>query len=276
VSALAAALIEAQKELPTAIAKDADGQIGTRAYRYLTLDRLIEVTRPILNKHGLAIMQWPTTIQRKNEDGSISLVPGLKTNIVHTEGQSWNEVTPLYLTGDKSMQALGSAITYARRYAWAAALGIAAEEDDGGELDWTLWLVKDVDQLLSALAGERRLRETAEAEREDLRRERDEAGRDYMSDVRAHEREEKRLRLRVRELEAERNANRDLFEIAARDRNIAQDKLAAAAVREATLRDALREIAKIKPDSRPISQVDNFDRAQKAVELARAALAETE
>jgi hypothetical protein len=27
------------------------------------------------------------------------------------------------------MQGLGAAITYARRYAWAAALGIASEED---------------------------------------------------------------------------------------------------------------------------------------------------
>jgi hypothetical protein len=35
---------------------------------------------------------------------------------------------PLYLT-DKTMQGLGAAITYARRYAWAAALGIASEED---------------------------------------------------------------------------------------------------------------------------------------------------
>jgi hypothetical protein len=43
--------------------------------------------------------------------------------------------TPLYVT-DKSMQALGTAITYARRYAWAAALGIASEEDtDGAMLD---------------------------------------------------------------------------------------------------------------------------------------------
>ena len=36
---------------------------------------------------------------------------------------------PLILA-KQDMQALGSAITYARRYAWAAALGIAADEDD--------------------------------------------------------------------------------------------------------------------------------------------------
>jgi hypothetical protein len=36
--------------------------------------------------------------------------------------------TPLYVT-DQTMQGYGAAITYARRYAWAAALGIASEED---------------------------------------------------------------------------------------------------------------------------------------------------
>jgi predicted ABC-type sugar transport system permease subunit len=34
----------------------------------------------------------------------------------------------LYVT-EKTMQGLGSAITYARRYAWQSVLGIAAEED---------------------------------------------------------------------------------------------------------------------------------------------------
>src|SRR5437764_274334 len=60
VSALAEALVAAQAELPCALGKDADGQIGQRSYRYLTLDKLIAETRPILTKHGLTIMQWPT------------------------------------------------------------------------------------------------------------------------------------------------------------------------------------------------------------------------
>ena len=34
-SALAEALVAAQAELPCVLGKDADGQIGTRAYRYL-------------------------------------------------------------------------------------------------------------------------------------------------------------------------------------------------------------------------------------------------
>jgi hypothetical protein len=55
----------------------------------------------------------------------------LFTKLVHVSGEAWNHETPLYLT-DKTMQGLGAAITYARRYAWQSVLGIAAEEDTDG------------------------------------------------------------------------------------------------------------------------------------------------
>jgi hypothetical protein len=125
VSALAEALVAAQAELPCAIGKDADGQIQNRTYRYLTLDKLIAETRPILQAHGLTIAQWPTVIPR-GEDG---MLPGLETVLMHAEsGENMSVSMPLYLT-EKTMQGLGAAITYARRYAWQSVLGIAAEED---------------------------------------------------------------------------------------------------------------------------------------------------
>jgi hypothetical protein len=88
------------------------------------LDKLIEATRPILTKHGLAITQWPSWIPR----GEDAAIPSLATTILHVAGEKVEVSMPLYLT-DKTMQGLGAAITYARRYAWAAALGIASEED---------------------------------------------------------------------------------------------------------------------------------------------------
>jgi hypothetical protein len=119
-SALAEALVAAQAELPTAIPRDSQG-VG---YRYTSLDALIAATRPILTKHGLTITQWPCTIA--GDDGGLR--PALSTEVAHTGGEAKTETMPLYLT-DKTMQGLGAAITYARRYAWAAALGIASEED---------------------------------------------------------------------------------------------------------------------------------------------------
>ena len=118
-AALADALTAAQAELPTAIPRDAQGD----GYRYLTLDKLIEATRPILNKHGLTISQWPSYVI--SGDG---LRPTLVTRLHHVDGDYLDERMPLYVT-DRSMQGLGAAITYARRYAWQSALGIAAEED---------------------------------------------------------------------------------------------------------------------------------------------------
>lgn len=126
-SALAEALVAAQAELPCAIGKDADGQIGQRSYRYLTLDKLIAETRPILQKHGLTIRQWPSYIERGDE----AAIPALMTELVHDSGELVWKQMPLYLT-DKTMQGLGAAITYARRYAWQSVLGIAAEEDTDG------------------------------------------------------------------------------------------------------------------------------------------------
>ena len=129
-SALAEALVAAQAELPCALGKDADGQIGQRSYRYLTLDKLIAETRPILQAHGLTITQHPTFIAR-GEDGAL---PALETRLIHVGGDCIEYVMPLYLS-EKTMQGLGAAITYARRYAWQSVLGIAAEEDTDGPAD---------------------------------------------------------------------------------------------------------------------------------------------
>src|SRR5205085_6393012 len=90
-SALAEALVAAQAELPCALGKDADGQIGQRSYRYLTLDKLIEATRPILTEHGLTITQWPTAVAR-GEDG---YVPMLITDLFHVSGEHLKEAMPL-------------------------------------------------------------------------------------------------------------------------------------------------------------------------------------
>jgi hypothetical protein len=75
----------------------------------------------VLNEHGLAIVQSTAIL----ETGQ----PVLRTVIVHVSGETLDAgETPLF--SEKSMQQLGGAITYARRYAWAAALGISDQDDD--------------------------------------------------------------------------------------------------------------------------------------------------
>jgi len=116
---LSAALLKAQVAMP-AVKDDAKANYGT----YVTLDHLIASTRGILNDHGLVITRLPAV----SEFGQ----PVLRTILMHAKsGESIQADTPLILT-QHNMQQLGAAITYARRYAWSAALGIADQEDDDG------------------------------------------------------------------------------------------------------------------------------------------------
>ena len=118
--ALAAALVEAQKEMPAVIADSVNPHFNSR---FVSLDHLIAKTKPVLTKHGLAIVQMPAE--------TATGAPGLKTILMHTSGESTESVLPLVLDG-QNMQKLGGALTYARRYSWAAALGICDETDDDG------------------------------------------------------------------------------------------------------------------------------------------------
>jgi hypothetical protein len=122
VKQLAAALIAAQAEMP---AVEPNATNPHYKSRFVTLDHLIAKTRPTLTKHGLAIMQFPSQL-----DGA----PALTTRLVHLSGEAVEDTMPLVLA-KQDMQGLGGALTYARRYAWSAVLGISSEEDDDAERD---------------------------------------------------------------------------------------------------------------------------------------------
>jgi hypothetical protein len=90
--------------------------------RYASLDAILDAARPVLSKHGLALSQEPVF-----QDG----LAGVITRIIHTGGES-RESTLLLPLRDQSAQGVGSALTYARRYAVSSVLGIAADDDDDG------------------------------------------------------------------------------------------------------------------------------------------------
>ncbi len=106
-------------------ARTAAGQ----GYKYMTLDDLIDHAREAMAGLGLSFSQEV----RSGNNGDIELM----TRIYHTSGQ-WLSFGPLVLPADNGrdmnkIQQTGSAITYARRYSLAAALGIASEEDNDGQ-----------------------------------------------------------------------------------------------------------------------------------------------
>ena len=90
---------------------------------YSPLNEVLNHVRPILAKNGLSVLQSP------GGDGTNIII---STLLMHETGE-WIESEPLVLKADKATaQGAGSAITYARRYALSAILGISSEDDDDG------------------------------------------------------------------------------------------------------------------------------------------------
>ena len=87
---------------------------------------------------GLDVLRAIIRIQQRTgwmpavrEIGADLGAPTLVTRLTHVSGEALEYQAPLFLQG-QDMQKYGAALTYARRYAWAAALGIANDEDDDG------------------------------------------------------------------------------------------------------------------------------------------------
>lgn len=87
--------------------------------KYASLSALVSCAAPILSENGLSVTQI------LEEDGTV------ETLLLHKSGQ-WLS-SRLKLNPVKSdPQGVGSAITYTRRYSYAAILGLVSDEDDDG------------------------------------------------------------------------------------------------------------------------------------------------
>ena len=122
---IAAALVSALSKLrnpPRNRAVEVSTRGGGRySFRYATLDKILDMARPVLAEEGLALFQPIST----NEKGAMVLV----TRLLHRSGE-WMETSIPLPTPGGDPQAFGSAVTYLRRYAVTALLGIASDEDD--------------------------------------------------------------------------------------------------------------------------------------------------
>lgn len=121
ITTLAQALLKFQAEAET-LQKDSINPHFKNSY--IGLDSLVEKVLPLLNKHGIVVLQLPSIAE-----GS----PALTTSLIHAEsGQMLNSQMFLVLDRDNP-QGQGSAITYARRYALMSILGLVADTDDDGQ-----------------------------------------------------------------------------------------------------------------------------------------------
>jgi hypothetical protein len=119
---LYADLIAAQKAFPS-IKKDNTADTGKFKYKYADLGDILDAVKPILNANNFALVQATGVA----ETGDMTV----ETRLYHVSGDHISSSYPVRCVDPNDPQKIGGALTYARRYALMAMLGLAAEDDDG-------------------------------------------------------------------------------------------------------------------------------------------------
>lgn len=110
-------LLAVQQEVG-AIAKDSTNPFFKS--KYFDINGLLTELKPLLNKHGLVVIQPLVDIMGKS---------ALETRVIDVEsGEFTSNICPLPENQDS--QKMGSAITYFRRYALQSLFLLQAEDDD--------------------------------------------------------------------------------------------------------------------------------------------------
>lgn len=126
INELAAALSKAQSKL-SHVKKDRTARIrmkagGEYSYNYADLGSTWDAGRAALTDNGLSVSQLPSF-----DSGWLML----DTILMHASGQYIS--SQMRTRADEmDVKSIGSAITYLRRYAFAAIIGLVADEDDDG------------------------------------------------------------------------------------------------------------------------------------------------
>lgn len=114
------AIHDLQQELE--IVKRGDtANIGEKySYKYASMPKIWVEVKPLLKKYNLTVIQSPTQSQ---------IGDSLTTMIVHDSGEYIQDTMRLVLNREDA-QGIGSAITYAKRYALSAMLGVVTDDDN--------------------------------------------------------------------------------------------------------------------------------------------------
>lgn len=112
---ITADFLVAQKEIKGAVKNATNPYFNSK---YADLTAVIDACKKELNKNGIAVLQ-PI-------DGM-----SVETILVHFSGEWFSSLTPIVCKSQNDPQALGSAISYARRYGLQSMVLMPAEDDDG-------------------------------------------------------------------------------------------------------------------------------------------------
>lgn len=122
--ALAADFIKAQSEIKSALKESENPGFsrGKNVSKYADLSSVWDACREGLHNNGFGILQ-PTDFDEKDV--------WIETILLHKSGESIKGRYPLRPT-QQTPQGYGSAVTYARRYALGAMVGVVPDDDDDG------------------------------------------------------------------------------------------------------------------------------------------------
>lgn len=113
------ALIKAQTEMGSAVKDSKNPHFRSK---YASLSAVIDAVIPVLNANGVGVLQLP-----RLEGSEVQLT----TILMHTSGQVLSSTVGAPMAKKQDAQAVGSAITYLRRYSLQSIMGLPVEDDDG-------------------------------------------------------------------------------------------------------------------------------------------------
>lgn len=114
------ALLKAQKQMGGA-AKGANNPYFKS--KYADYGSVLEACKDPLNDNGIIVLQPHVVVDGKNY---------VKTDLIHADsGETYSSTTEVRCSKENDAQALGSAITYARRFGLESLLAMPREDDDG-------------------------------------------------------------------------------------------------------------------------------------------------
>lgn len=122
INELAAALAKAQGEMTGAVKGSANPFFKSR---FADLGSVFEALREPFARHGLSVVQAPTTAE---QEGMVYV--HVETMLLHASGQ-WMKSRLGCVVKDASPQVIGSAVSYLKRYSLQSMAGLPAVDDDG-------------------------------------------------------------------------------------------------------------------------------------------------
>ena len=118
IAELAAALAKAQGQIEAASKGSVNPHFKSK---YADLNSLRDAIREPMAANDLAVVQLPRMSEKEVE---------VETMIIHKSGEYIAETLRMPV-GQMTAQAVGSALTYCRRYSLSAVLNLSADDDDG-------------------------------------------------------------------------------------------------------------------------------------------------